>query len=465
MTLALQAAPLVLLLVLLGSGRATPVGACLVALAAALPAVWVSIPAGTGFGALLLLELERGAFLALQPIGVVAGGLLFHAAVARDEAAAPRPPSPARIFAVTLPMGAFLESVTGFAVGAVFALSALRGMGIGGPVAGALALLSLVLVPWGGLGPGTSLGAALAQLPTDAISALAAWPNAAWLVLLAPLIWSLSARAGQPVPGREKLAQLGLLGLMAGLLLAATHTLPFELAGVLASGPVALIALWRADPPRALRPALRIAAPYLLLVAALLAARLWPSPPSFRPFPEFPGFPITHVAVVLWLVAAALLALQRDGGARARAALARARRPAIAMMLYVVLGRVLAGSGVAAALADATAHGLGPLAPYAIAPMALLSGLVTGSGVGANAALMPVQTALGQEAGLPPLLAPAVQVFAGSAGAGMSVGVLAMLCGLLADGTRPAQLWRLLLPSILMVLLLGSLTVEAMLLR
>ena len=47
----------------------------------------------------------------------------------------------------------------------------------------------------------------------------------------------------------------------------------------------------------------------------------------------------------------------------------------------------------------------------------------------------------------------------------MSVGVLAMLCGLLGDGTRPAQLWRLLLPSILMVLLLGSLTVEAMLLR
>jgi len=149
---------------------------------------------------------------------------------------------------------------------------------------------------------------------------------------------------------------------------------------------------------------------------------------------------------------------QGDGGVRARQALARAQRPALAIALYVVLGRLLAGSGVAAALAQAGATALGPFAPYAIAPIGLLAGLVTGSGVGANAALMPVQVALGAQAGLPPLLAPAVQVFASSAGAGMSVGVTAMLCGLLGDGTRPAQLWRLLAPSILAVLLLAWLT-------
>jgi lactate permease len=37
----------------------------------------------------------------------------------------------------------------------------------------------------------------------------------------------------------------------------------------------------------------------------------------------------------------------------------------------------------------------------------------------------------------------------------MSVGVLAMLCGLLADGTRPAQVWRLLAPSMALVVVLG----------
>ena len=87
--------------------------------------------------------------------------------------------------------------------------------------------------------------------------------------------------------------------------------------------------------------------------------------------------------------------------------------------------------------------------------MALLSGIVTGSNVGSNAALMPVQAALGRAAGLPEALAPGVHNFAGGAGAGMSVGVLAMICGLLADGTRPGQVWRLLAPSMALVVALG----------
>jgi lactate permease len=37
----------------------------------------------------------------------------------------------------------------------------------------------------------------------------------------------------------------------------------------------------------------------------------------------------------------------------------------------------------------------------------------------------------------------------------MSVGVVAMICGLLADGTRPGQVWRLLLPSMAAVVVLG----------
>jgi hypothetical protein len=37
----------------------------------------------------------------------------------------------------------------------------------------------------------------------------------------------------------------------------------------------------------------------------------------------------------------------------------------------------------------------------------------------------------------------------------MSVGVLAMLCGLLGDGTRPGRVWRLLAPSMALVVLLG----------
>jgi lactate permease len=71
--------------------------------------------------------------------------------------------------------------------------------------------------------------------------------------------------------------------------------------------------------------------------------------------------------------------------------------------------------------------------------------------------LMPVQAALGQVLGLPVLLAPALHNFAGAAGAGMSIAGTAMLCALLADGTRPVQVWRLMLPSMALVMLFGTL--------
>lgn len=461
MILLLQAAPLVLLLGLLLSGRAGPVPAVLAALVAAAPAVLASVPVADA-AVLLASETLRGAFLALKPIGVVAGGLLFHAAVTREAAAAPTRPDPRRVFVATMLAGAFLESVTGFAVGAVFALSSLRGMGIGGAPAGAMALLSLTLVPWGALGPGTALGAALAGLPAQTIAAATAWPNAIWILLLAPLRWRLSALAGLPVPPRERLVQAAALIAMAALLVVLHAVLPFEVIGIVAPGLPLLVLLWRLDPPRGAagwRRAAGLLAPYLGLTAALLAAQSWTAAPAWAPFPDLPGLPITHVAVILWLVAGLLLLRRGDGGAAAARALARARRPALAMLLYVVLARWLSASGIAAALAEALAGALGQAAPYAVPVLGLAAGIVTGSNVGAASALMPVQQALGAAAGLPALLAPALQNFAGSAGAGMSFAATAMVCGLLGDGTRPAQLWRLLWPSMLAVLALGWLSV------
>ena len=457
MILLVQAAPLLALLALLATGRAGPLAACGVALALAVPAIAVTLPDTVSLIGFLPRESLRAAFLALQPMAVVAGGLLFHAAVQPSGEGAARGATPARIFAVTLPMGAFLESVTGFAVGAVFALVALRSMGIRGAVAVALALQSLTLVPWGALGPGTSLGAVLAGLPAGDLAALAAWPSAAWLVALAPVMWWLQARAGVAVPPREKAMQALMLAVLAGLLIALHWVLPFEVIGVVAAGLVAIWALWRADPPRDLATALRASWPYLLLTFCLLTVRLIPDPPAWKPFADLPTFPLTHVAVVLWVVALGLLLLTHEGMARAGLALQRAQRPAAAMLLYVLLGRWLAGGGVALALATALTEGKGALAAYSIVPLGFAAGMITGSNVGANAALMPVQSALGQVLGLPAILAPMLHVFAGAAGAGMSIAGTAMLCALLADGTRPVQVWRLMLPSMALVMLFGTL--------
>ena len=321
MTLLLQSAPLLVLLGLLLSGRVGPLPAVVAALAASLPAAFVSLPAGASFAGFLVEEALRGLFLALQPIGVVLGGLLFHAAVEhRNAGAAPTTATPRAIFTATLLMGVFMESVTGFAVGAVFALAALRGMGIGGAPAAALALLSLCLIPWGGLGPGTLLGAALVGAPAQEIAAITALPNAAWVLLLGPVCWQLCAAAGLPVPGTERLRQMAMLATMAAILVVGHGVLPFEVLGILASGVPLVVALWLADPPRdaaAWRRAARAIWPYALLTVALLAARAVPNPPALQPYPALPSLPLPHVAVVLLLISAALLVLRGDRGARA----------------------------------------------------------------------------------------------------------------------------------------------------
>ena len=462
MLLLLQAAPLLVLVSLLVSGRATPVAAVLVALALLLPAVLLSLPSGTDVPAFLLDQTLRGVFLAMMPIGVVAGGLLFHAAVTGDGAAAAARPDPRRIFVATLLAGTFLEGVTGFAVGAVFALSSLRAMGLRGAPAGAMALLALCLVPWGALGPGTALAGALTGLPAQRIAAATSLPNAIWLLCLGPVLWRLCAISGVPVPRGERLVQAGVLAVLAMLLAGLHLVLPFEVIGILAPGLPLLAMLWSLDPPQGRegwRRALRTLGPYLILTAALLTARGWSAAPAWAPFAELPSLPITHVAVILWLVSGLLLLRRPDGPAAARQALARAKRPAIAMLLYVVMARWMAGSGIAASLAEALADALGIAAPFAVPVLGVASGIVTGSNVGSTSALMAVQQALGQAAGMPPMLAPTLHNFAGSAGAGMSFGATAMVCGLLADGTRPAQIWRLLLPSMSAVLAIGWIAV------
>jgi lactate permease len=68
------------------------------------------------------------------------------------------------------------------------ALAALRGMGIRGAPAGAMALLALCLIPWGGLGPGTLLGAALIGLPAQDVARITALPSAVWVLALGPVL-------------------------------------------------------------------------------------------------------------------------------------------------------------------------------------------------------------------------------------------------------------------------------------
>jgi len=171
--------------------------------------------------------------------------------------------------------------------------------------------------------------------------------------------------------------------------------------------------------------------------------------------PEGSVLGVVSMKVSLDSVEAEVASLARGRLGAALGALGRARRPAATMLLYVVLGRWLAGSGVAAALAAALVAGKGMAAPFAVVPMGFLAGFVTGSNVGANASLMPVQAALGQALGWGPLVAPALHNFAGAAGAGMAIAGTSMLCAL-DGGARPGQVWARACPAMALALLWGT---------
>lgn len=455
MTLLLQAAPLLVLVGLLASGRGGPLLAAGAAIALALPAAWVSLPAGAVLPGFLADEAARAVWLAAQPIGIVLGGLLFHAAT-EPPASATADPDP--LFTGAFLLGAFMESVTGFAVGVVFALGAIRAAGVTGAPAGALALFALTMVPWGGLGPGTALGAALAEVPVQDLAGRNAWLTAAWMLLILPVFWRICGIAGRPVPPARCLAQLGWIGALGALLVASHAVLPFEVAGILATGPLLALRLVvvgrpasRADWSRMLAAAW----PYLALTAALLGSRLWAAP-AWAPYPGLLPLPANHAMFVLWLVAGTLLALR---GRAVLPALGRAWRPALVILLFVLLARIMAGSGASAALAAALAGAFGTAAPFAAPLLAAAAGFFGGTNVVSNAAMMPVQAELGRLAGLAPALLPAVQNFVGCTATPVSAQVTGLTCALLADGTRPAALWRLVWPLPVLGMLVGLLAV------
>jgi lactate permease len=452
--LALQCLPFVLLVLLLASGRVAPAWAALAALVAALPAVWLAVPDMPGF---LASAAARGAWLAAMPIAVVAAGLVFHGAVGNPRADAERA-SREKIFAVAFLLGPFLESVTGFAVGVVFALASLRRMGLAGPAMVAVGLYALLLIPWGGLGPGTFLGAALAGVPVAALARHNAWLSAAWLFPMLLVFRRLAARLGLPADARTQVSEALWVAALGLLLVLANHAMPVELGGIASTGPLLLL---RHRDRLMDRAAWRAAAPYIALTAALLGTHLlpglgpWMTGMALRPFPDLPGLPLNHAALVLGAVALLLLALRPDRGAVLLAALGRARRPAIAMLLFVVLARVLAGSGIAGALAARLAAASGGLAPFTAPVLGALAGFFVGTNVGSNSVTMPLVAALSAGTSLPPALLPAVQNFTGSALCLISPPVLALALGISGERARPAEIWRVLAPGPLAAVLVA----------
>jgi lactate permease len=348
-------------------------------------------------------------------------------------------------------LGPFFETVTGFGIGVVFALSAMRRLAVPAPAAASLALLSLVLIPWGALGPGTQLGAALAGVDLRAFGAWTSAASALWLMLLLPLFWRLSAEAGLGASGRDRLADAATMAALAALLVAANLLATVEVAGLIALSPPLLLRLFAEEGGMPGRAARRAALPYVALAALLLATRLLPPLADaltaiavLRPWPDLPGFALLHhPATMLALVACAVLA-GRGGWREAMGkAAARSRLPVLLMLLYVVLARWLGASGAAASLARALAEATGPgLLPFVTPVLGAAGGFFAGTNVASNSILMPIQSALAGKQGFPAAFLPALQNFTGSAFCILAPMRISATAALAADGTEDGALYQ-----------------------
>lgn len=459
--LLVQALPLIALVALLAAGRTTPLASCVIALLLALPAAWLGIGAPLLFAGFVGRSLAEGLWLAVIPIGIITGGLVFHAGVRGAAGVRPAPFAGAQadqLFTAAFLLGPFAETVTGFGVGTVFAVGAVRALGVAGAPAAAIGLMAQPVIPWGGLGPGTAIGAALAGIDAQALSARNAWLLAGSWMLLLPLFWRWCAMAGVAIAWRTRMGQAGWLSLVGAALIAGHSVLPWQLCGMFATGPVLAVRLLLADPPRGADGRWRAdaaAAPYGLLASLLLGSQIWHDAPRLQPFAGLPSLPLNHAMVAIWLSAGIMLAVRGHGPRFAWQAVQRARRPAAALFGFVLLARVLANAGIPAALATALVAGFGTAAPFASPVLAGISGFFAGTNVGSNAAMMPLQAALGHAAGLGATVLPAVQN--GTLVLVISpqlVSVAASLAGGAAEVT-PAAIWRIMWPIAVIALIIG----------
>ena len=426
MTAALALIPLILVLALLGSGRAGSLAAGLAGLAATVAVAGGLAIADSGPAAaiaLLARETPVGLWLAWQVVTIVVTGVFFYRSTL-TRAAAPTgsadAPTPRRLWSLCFLLAPFAESVTGFGVGYVIALAALRRLGLGAMPALLLGLYSQTLVPWGALAVGTSVGAALAGLAPGELGYRSALLQIPIHALYLALYWRLVREAGVPVALKQKLDDIAWTALLLALLVLMNRRGDPEIAAAAPCALLLAVRFWRDERPDRARlvSALRASAPYAALTLLLCATRLIAPVrdllkplAAIRPYDFLPAFaPFYSPGFWLLLVAGGVALSTRTPLSRLALETARgAWRSCTVTLAFVLMAQLYLGSGMAAALAEGLRAGIGQWAVLGVPVFAATGGFLTGSGAASNAMLLPMDIALARALALDPAWIAAVQ--------------------------------------------------------
>lgn len=421
MSTALALLPLLLVLGLLASGRASALTAGLAGLAATIAVSGAPWP-------LLAQEIPAGLWLSWQVIAIIAAGMFFYRCTLTRSAATAgeaHDATPRRLWSTCFLLAPFAESVTGFGVGYIIALAALRRLGLGGLPALILGLYSQSLVPWGALATGTTVGATLAGLTPNELglsSALLQVPiHAGYLTLY----WRFARDAGVPVSTALKLDDTAWTALLLALIWFANAIADVEIAGAAPTAFLLAVRFWRDERPDRARllAALRANAPYVALTIALCATRLVPPlrdflKPlwAFKPYDNQPAFAPLY-APGFWLVSIGVVVVLSARTSASRVTLARvlaetgrsAWRSCAVTLAFVVMAELYVGSGMAQQIAEALRAASGRASAASVPLFAAVGGFLTGGGSAANAMLMPMVIALAGAIQVDPVWIAAIQ--------------------------------------------------------
>jgi lactate permease len=410
MTTAFALAPLLLVIGLLASGRASSLVAGLAGLAATLVVALLAFGAD---GPLLAHEIPAGLWLSWHVIAIIGAGMFFHRSLQTRGAAADghKEATPRRLWPVCFLLAPFAESVTGFGIGYILALAALRRLGLGGLPVLVLGLYSQSLVPWGALAIGSTVGATLAGMTLNEMGLASALLQAPIHLLYLLLYWRFAREAGVPVPATQKLDDALWTALLLGTVWLFNRYSDAEIAGAAATALLLALRFWRDEKPDGahLAAALRAHAPYVALTAILCATRLVPPlrdllKPlwALKPYDNQPAFAVFYTPA-FWLVTigivvavAARASLPRLVGEAAKGAW----RACAVTVAFVVMAEIYVGTGMAQAIAEALRGAAGRGAALGVPLFAAVGGFLTGSGAGGNAMLMPMVTALARTTGI-----------------------------------------------------------------
>ncbi|WP_291279278.1 L-lactate permease [Galactobacter sp.] len=281
------------------------------------------------------------------------------------------------------------ESIIGFGVGVVTTVPLLLRAGLNPTKAATIALLGIIMAPWGSMAPGMLLASGLSHLSLSELGSWSAVFNLpVQLVMGATILW-VGVGAKKAV---RKLPELLLMtAVMWGSLLAVSLWITPALAGIIASalGIVTLLLLSRirsAPLPKMAPSTRRAFLPYALLIVCMLGVI------TLSRLVDLGGWETFLTSPGLWIMVTAAAApfILRMGGTETGFALRRGVRtwfPACSVtLLFIVFGAVMATNGMSATLAEGAAD-LGVAFILLLPLIGAIGGYVTNSGSGSAALL------------------------------------------------------------------------------